>query len=142
LYSIALHDDDGTVYYNGYVSREEKDRHLEALAQAYQCASLDLVFEWQSGPGSWRNVTLRQDWLTLLAGDLSSLSPSGREWWKRWLQPAFGRLGSLTVNREEVRPSSKRSRQPTENGWIPHNESLRIARRCESCWTRQVPRSA
>src|SRR5215469_5098670 len=47
-YSLALHNHDGTGYCNGYVSREERDRHLEALTQAYPCASLNILFEWQS----------------------------------------------------------------------------------------------
>ncbi len=101
LYSLILHESDGTVHTNGYVSEKEKDRDLESLRKL-GIPWVSIVFAWQASGKEIYSVTLGQEWAPFLCGQLESLPESGRVWWKKWLQPSFGRLGSGTFSKEEL----------------------------------------
>ena len=101
LYRLILHEDDGTIHTNGYVSEEKKNLDLEGLRKL-GVPWVSIVFAWQVSDKELHSVTLGQEWAPFLCGRLESLPEAGRIWWKKWLQPHFGRLGSGTVSREEL----------------------------------------
>ena len=102
LYTLVVHDGKGGRWSNGYVSESTNDRVLSTLTRQFGCLALDLVVEWRQNPKRSREVTLGSEWTHLLCGDLSRLAPRDREWWRQWLQPAFGTSGSREVTREEL----------------------------------------
>jgi len=102
LYSLTIHDQDGSKYTNGYLSTEEWGHAVAVLTQDIGCLAMTLTFESREGL-RFRAVTLGQQWAELLCGELSRLSEGSRNWWRQWLQPAFGLLGSRVVSIDEVR---------------------------------------
>ena len=141
LYTLVVHDGKDGRWSNSYVSESENDRVLATLTHQFGCLALSLVVEWRQSPTRARSVILGSEWTHLLCGDLSRLAPRDREWWRQWLQPAFGALGNREATREELGGAWTGWKRPTGSSVDPSNASRAIFRRSEACSRRRRGKS-
>lgn len=101
LGTLTLHTADARTFTNGYVYDGEQDADFLALTRDCGCLGLTLVVESWDDETLVRHIAFGNEWTALLCGDLR-LDEHARQWWRQWLQPAFGDMGRKEVTPEEL----------------------------------------
>lgn len=101
-YGLTLHDAQGSLAQNDYLTEGEIEKTLDdvlTVAAPKGCRAMeDLWLIWNEDGKRLHEVRLGQQWVPLICGLLRDPMSAKRQWWEQWLRPTFPKDGQVDIN--------------------------------------------